>query len=310
MISNNAKTLGSALFSISIAVAAMITPAVIAQEAENTRYSPQGRQIAREIGNEFGERLFEVRIYDPEPSVDEFSNATIFYPLTLSFAPPFGAVAFVPGYRGTQETYNWWGPMLASMGIAVMILDTNQPDDSLEARKQALVAAIEFLQNENSNSDSPIQGKIDTSKLAIMGHSLGGGAALHAAIALGDSIKAVIPLSPYCCELGQSFEADFGSLTVPTLIFVSAEDTIAPPDQHAKLLYDTIPDSTHKAYVEFATGDHMIVTNAGPDLATLGRYTFAWLQMHFNEDPRYMEPFSGELDDEYAAKFSRFESNR
>ncbi len=310
MNSNSAKTLGSALFSLSIAVAAMNTPAAFAQEVENTRYSPQGRLIAREVGNEFGDGLFEVRTYDPEPSVAEFSKATIFYPLTLSFAPSFGAVAFVPGYRGTQEIYNWWGPTLASLGIAVMIIDTNQPEDSLEARKQALVAAIEFLQNENSESDSPIQGKLDTSKFAIMGHSLGGGAALHAAITLGDSIKAVIPLSPYCCELGQSFEADFGSLTVPTLIFVSAEDNIAPPEQHAKVLYDAISDSTRKAYLEFVTGDHMIATNDGPDLESLARYTYAWLKTHFDEDPRYMAPFSGELDDEYAAKFSRFESTQ
>ena len=246
MSSIKTRTLGSALISISITVGLMLTPTTFAQEAENTRYSPQGRTIARVVGNEFGERLFEVRTYDPEPDVAEFSNATIFYPLTLSFAAPFGAVAFVPGYRGTQEIYNWWGPLLASLGMAVMIIDTNQPDDSLAARSQALVAAIEFLKNENSESDSPIQGKIDTSKLAIMGHSLGGGASLDAAGKLGDDIKAVIPLSPYCCELGQSFEGDFGSLTVPTLIFVSAEDTIAPPEQHAKLLYDAISDSTHK----------------------------------------------------------------
>ena len=137
MSSINTKILGSALFSLLIAVAAMITPATIAQEAENTRYSPQGRAIAREVGNEFGERLFEVRTYDPEPDVAEFSNATIFYPLTLSFAAPFGAVAFVPGYGGTQELYNWWGPMLASLGMAVMIIDTNEPTDSLAARSAA-----------------------------------------------------------------------------------------------------------------------------------------------------------------------------
>ena len=298
------KPLALTLLSLFALLASLSSPLSFAQDADANRYRPQGRELARAVGNEFGERLFEVRIYDPEPDVAEFSNATIFYPLTLSFAPPFGAVIFVPGYRASQDIYDWWGPMLASLGFAVMILDTNEPNDALEARKNALIAAVEFLHNENTESDSPIQGKIDTSKIAIMGHSMGGGGSLHAAQQLGDAVKAVIPLSPYCCEPGQSFEGDFSSLNVPTLIFASAEDQIAPPEQHARMLYQSISSSTAKAYLEFATGDHNIATNGGPDLATLGRYTYAWLKLHMEGNTTYAEVFAG---DEDAAKFSRFE---
>ncbi|HJO12433.1 MAG TPA: hypothetical protein QGI39_10395, partial [Gammaproteobacteria bacterium] len=227
------KRLG-AFFSLAIFAAAMSTPASFAQDVENTRYSPEGRNIARTIGGVFDERLFEVRTYDPEPAVAEFAAATIFYPLTLSFDPPVGAVALIPGYRGNQEGYNWWGPMLASLGIAVMIIDTNTPTDSLDERKNAQIAAVNFLKNENTESDSPLLGKIDTDNIAIMGHSLGGGGSLYAADELGSAIKAVIPLSPYCCELGQPYERDFSGLEVPTLIVISAEDTVAPPEGHAR----------------------------------------------------------------------------
>ncbi len=305
----SSKTLGSVFFSVAVAAAAMIVPASFAQEAENTRYSPQGRQLAGAVAREFGDRTYEVRIYDPEPDVAEFSNATIFYPLTLSFAAPYGAVVLVPGYRGTQELYDWWGPMLATLGMAVMIIDTNGPEDSLEDRSQALIAGINFMKAENANSESPIQGRIDTSKLAIMGHSLGGGGALQAASVLGDDIKAVVPLSPYCCELGQSYEGAFSSVSVPTLIFVSAVDNIAPPETHAKALFDSISSGTHKAYVEFAEGDHNIATNSGTDLGTFGRFTYAWLKMHFDMDPRFAAVFD-DVGDEYADKFSRFENTQ
>ena len=127
-----------------------------------------------------------------------------------------------------------------------------------------------FLKREINNSDSPINGKVDTTKLAIMGHSLGGGAALAAAQELGSEIKAVIPLMPYCCELGASFEGDYSGLTVPTLIFSSSEDTVAPPAGHARALYDSIADSTNKAYIEFAEGTHNLPTNGGSELVESG----------------------------------------
>ncbi|GIT20664.1 MAG: hypothetical protein CM1200mP40_03460 [Gammaproteobacteria bacterium] len=59
-----------------------------------------------------------------------------------------------------------------------------------------------------------------------MGHSLGGGASLRAAEELGDAIKGVFPLTPYCCELGQSFEGDLNGVTTPTLIIATADDRL------------------------------------------------------------------------------------
>ncbi len=278
--------------------------------AEPGRYRPQGREFARDIGREYGEALYEVRTYDPEPNVAEFAGATIFYPLTLSFAAPSGAVVLVPGYTATQENYDWWGPALASLGIVVMIIDTNDPRDTFQPRKAAHIAAVEFLKSENNNSDSPISGKIDTSKLAIIGHSLGGGAALAAAEELGSEIKAVIPLMPYCCELGQSFDGDYSGLTVPTLIIASSEDTVAPPATHARLLYDSIADSTSKAYLEFAAGTHNLPTNGGTDLASQARFTFAWLKLQMDGNPAFAASFTGTLSDELDAKITRLDSNQ
>ncbi|PCJ27246.1 MAG: hypothetical protein COA96_03425 [SAR86 cluster bacterium] len=278
--------------------------------AEPGRYRPQGREIASAIGREFGESLYEVRTYDPQADVEEFSSATIFYPLTLSFAPAFSAVVLVPGYTATQEAYDWWGPTLASLGIAVMIIDTNDPRDTFQPRVQAHIAAINFLVAENDNADSPIQGKIDTNKLGIMGHSLGGGAALAAAEQLGDRIKAVIPLMPYCCELGESFTGDYSGLTVPTLIITSAVDTVAPPEQHAHALYNAIADSTAKAYLEFNTGTHNLPTNGGNDLPNVARFTFAWLKLNLDGNTNFSAHFSGELSGDLAAKISILDTNQ
>ena len=50
------------------------------------------------------------------------------------------------------------------------------------------------------------------------------------------------------------------------MIIASAEDEVAPPADHAKLLYDSIGGS--KTYVEFASGNHSFVSNSGEQKAS------------------------------------------
>ena len=247
-----------------------------AQDNSQGRYRPEGRQVGLAIGRAFDERLYEVRTYEPEVSAEAFAGAIVFYPLTLSFDPPNGAVAFVPGFKASASAYEWWGPALASLGYSVFILETNTPTDALAARADALIAAVDFIKAENQNPDTPVAKKVDPEKIAIMGHSMGGGASLVAATQMGDNIKAVIPLALYCCELGQSFSGDYSSLMVPAMIIASAEDEVAPPADHAKLLYESVGGS--KTYVEFASGNHSFVSNSGEQKAALGRFVLAFLK--------------------------------
>lgn len=285
----------------------LLSSATLAQDNSTGRYRPEGREIGRAAAGELGERLFEVRTYAPEVDSDAFAAATIFYPLTLSFDAPMGGVVMAPGFRASASSYEWWGPALASLGYAVMILDTNAPTDGLDARKNALLAGVAFLKSENDNADSPLGGKFDTTRVAIMGHSMGGGAALAAAAELGDEIQAVVPLSLYCCEPGDSFSADYSGLRTPTLIIASASDEVAPPAQHARLLYDAI-GSTDKVYLEFAEGDHMIVANGGPDLGTVARFTLAFLKLHL-EGRDNLAGFLNDPAADYRARFSNYEVN-
>lgn len=248
----------------------------LAQDNSQGRYRPEGRQIGLAAGREFDERVYEVRTYQPEVSSDAFAGAMVFYPLTLSFDLPNGAIAFVPGFRANAAMYEWWGPALASLGYTVFILETNSPTDALAARADALVAAVDFIKSENQNADAPIVNKIDPDKIAIMGHSMGGGASLVAAAELGNNIGAVIPLALYCCEPGQSFSSDYSNVSAPALVIASAVDEVAPPAEHARLVYDSIGSA--KIYLELAEGDHMFVTNSGEEKSTLGRYVLAFLK--------------------------------
>lgn len=304
------KLLLTLLTAISFSLATVV-PASAQAADEGERYRPKGREIARELSDEFDKAMYEVRTYTPDVSnVDEFLAATVFYPLTLSFTKATSAVVFVPGYQGKQEMYDWWGPTLASLGIAVMIIDTNEPKSGFLERAQAHIAAVKFLKNEiENNSESPINGKVDTNKIAIMGHSLGGGSALAAAAELGDEIAAVMPIMPYCCELGKSFEADYSELSAPTLIITATGDNLVPPKDHARILYDAIADSTDKVYIEFVGGDHNLPLNFGSELKNQARFVFSWMELHTENDTNFSSSFNDSLSDEIEEKITLMQTS-
>ena len=264
-----------------LAASMLLLPAAYAQDNSQGRYRPEGRQIGVAAGREFGERIYEVRTYEASPGIAEFADVMVFYPLTLSFDRPNGAIAFSPGFRAAADNYEWWGPTLASLGYNVFIFNTNEPTDGLAARADALVALVDFIKSENANPDSPVTNKIDVEKIALMGHSMGGGATLAAADQLGDEVGAVIPLAAYCCEPGGTFDSDYSSLSAAALVIASAEDSVAPAAEHARMLYDQL-GSENKVYMEFAAGDHMFPANGGPEHEAMGRTTLAFLKVHLD----------------------------
>lgn len=287
-----------------LAASPLLLPTAFAQDNSQGRYRPEGRQIGVAAGREFGERVFEVRTYEANPGAAEYADVMVFYPLTLSFDQPNGAIAFSPGFRAAAENYEWWGPVLASLGYNVFILNTNEPTDGLAARADALVALVDFIIAENANPDSPVTNKIDVNKIALMGHSMGGGAALAAADQLGDAVGAVIPLAAYCCEPGGSFEGDYGSVSAAALIVASAEDTVAPPEAHARMLYDSL-GSENRIYMEFAAGDHMFPANGGPEHDAMGRSTLAFLKTYLDGVEGLAQHVTAP-GDAYADRFSTY----
>lgn len=245
---------------------------------------------------------YAIRSYTALPDVPEFKAATVYYPLHTEGR--MGGVAVAPGFTELQRHINWWGPRLASHGFAVIVLDTNTARDNPELRGEALIAAVRLLKGENRRSESPLNGRIDTNKMAIMGHSMGGGGALIAANKYSDEIRAAIPFTPW------QPNGDFSNVSVPTLIIAGAADRIAQVEAHAWPHYQSLPASTTSVYLEVAGGNHFIANSNGPDLSTMGRYGIAWLKLYLDEDERYGDFLYGDLQRVDDGKFSRYETNQ
>ncbi|MFF3377477.1 dienelactone hydrolase family protein [Streptomyces sp. NPDC002680] len=207
----------------------------------------------------------------PSGSGPGFNNGTVYYP-TDTGQGTFGAIVVMPGFFASQSQIAWYGPRLASQGFVVMTLDSNAPWDPPADRGRQQLAALTYL-----TTSSAVKSRIDPSRLALMGWSMGGGGTLQSA-ASTPSLKAVIPLAPWdVTNVGDQ-------ITVPTMIFGADGDTVASVDTFALPAYNALTNAHDKAFIELKGADHF--TFASPN-TTVAEYSLSWLKRFVDNDTRY-----------------------
>lgn len=204
-------------------------------------------------------------------AVTGFGGGTIYYP-TSTAEGTFGAVAVAPGYTATQSSMAWLGPRLASQGFVVFTIDTNTTADQPSSRGDQLLRALDYL-----TTRSVVSGRIDASRLAVMGHSMGGGGALEAAKDR-PSLQAAIPLTPW------NLDKTWPEVSTPTFIVGAQNDSIASVTTHAEPFYQSLPSSNDKAYLELRGASHFAPNT---DNTTIAKYSISWLKRFVDEDVRY-----------------------
>ncbi|MEU3956626.1 dienelactone hydrolase family protein [Streptomyces achromogenes] len=204
-------------------------------------------------------------------AVTGFGGGTIYYP-TSTTDGTFGAVAVSPGYTGTQSSIAWLGPRLASQGFVVFTIDTLTTLDQPDSRGNQLLAALDYLTERSS-----VRNRIDSSRLGVMGHSMGGGGSLEAAKSR-PSLQAAIPLTPW------NLDKTWPEVKTPTLIFGADGDTIAPVATHAEPFYATLPSSLDRAYLELNGATHFTPNTSN---TTIAKYSISWLKRFIDNDTRY-----------------------
>ncbi|MER6580869.1 alpha/beta hydrolase [Nonomuraea sp. NPDC001023] len=206
-------------------------------------------------------------------SVSGFGGGTVYYPTDTSQGT-FGAIAISPGYTATWSSLAWLGPRIASHGFVVIGIETTTIYDQPASRGRQLLAALDYL---TSGSPTAVRSRIDASRLAVAGHSMGGGGTLEAADAR-PSLQAAVPLAPW------NLTKSWSGLRVPTMIIGGEADTIAPVATHSEPFYQSIPSSVEKAYLELNGASHFFpqVTNT-----TMAKSMVAWLKRFVDDDTRY-----------------------
>ncbi|GGY74997.1 alpha/beta hydrolase family protein [Marinobacter zhanjiangensis] len=216
--------------------------------------------------------------------VGGFGGGTVHYPTGTTGT--MAAVVVIPGFVSAESSIEWWGPKLASYGFVVMTIDTNSGFDQPPSRATQINNALDYLIDENDSSTSPYSGMIDTSRLGVIGWSMGGGGTLR--VAAEGRIQAAIPLAPWDTS---SFR--FRDIQTPTMIFACESDIVAPVRSHADPFYDAIPDSTDKAFFELNNGSHYCGNGGNSYNDELGRLGVSWMKRHLDNDQRYNQFLCG-----------------
>jgi dienelactone hydrolase len=217
---------------------------------------------------------YQVSTRNVSSLVTGFGGGTIHYPTTRADGT-FGAVVVSPGYTGTESSISWLGPRLASQGFVVLTMATNSVYDQPDSRATQLQAALDYL----TSSSSGVADRVDAGRLALMGHSMGGGGTLRA-VEENPAIKAAIPMTPWHTD------KTWGQVSTPTLIFGAEYDTIAPHGTHAELFYGSLPSGLDKAYLELNGASHFAPNTND---TTIAKYSIAWLKRFVDDDTRYTQ---------------------
>jgi pimeloyl-ACP methyl ester carboxylesterase len=200
-----------------------------------------------------------------------FGGGTIHYP-TSTAEGTFGAIAVSPGFTATQSSLAWLGPRLASQGFVVIIIDTNSIYDQPNSRGDQLLAALSYL-----TERSTVRGRIDASRLAVAGHSMGGGGTLAAADER-PTLQAAVPFAPWHTTKSWS------GIGVPTFVIGGENDSVASVSSHAVPFYNSIPAASEKAYLELDGASHFFPQTSN---TTMAKYTISWLKRFVDNDTRY-----------------------
>ncbi|WP_203882005.1 alpha/beta hydrolase family protein [Planotetraspora kaengkrachanensis] len=203
--------------------------------------------------------------------VTGFGGGTIYYPTDTSQGT-FGAIAISPGFTARWSSLSWLGPRLASQGFVVIGIETDSIYDQPDSRGRQLLAALDYLVQSSS-----VRSRIDSSRLAVAGHSMGGGGTLEAA-ASRPSLQAAIPLAPW------NLTKSWSGVRVPTMIIGGESDTVAPVASHSEPFYNSIPASSEKAYMELNGASHFFPQTSN---TTMAKYMISWMKRFIDNDTRY-----------------------
>jgi dienelactone hydrolase len=225
----------------------------------------------------------EIAVQNPRPG---FGGGRIYYPTDTSQGT-FGVVAILPGFLSSWGDHQWLGHRIASQGFVVVGINTLGAFDQPASRGTQALAALD-----NAIRDPRVSSRIDATRQAVAGWSMGGGGSLNAAVQR-PSLQAIVPYAPW------EPRTDWSQVRVPALVIGGEGDTIAPETQHAEPFYASL--GGEKAYLEINDGGHMF-----PFLenVTQAQYMISWLKRFVDDDIRYTQflcpgPAAGGTVNEY-----------
>ena len=264
------RSLASALGALAAASLA-VTAMVVAPPSAGAQSNPLQRGPNPTATSVLGNGPYSISSANVSAIGAGFGGGTIYYPTTTSDGD-FGGVVIAPGFTAGSTSYLSLARRVASHGFVAFAIDTTTRFDQPDSRGRQILAALDYL-----TQRSTVSSRVDGSRLAASGHSMGGGGTLAAANSR-PTLQAAVALQPWHTD------KSWGSIRVPTMIIGAQTDTIASVASHSRLFYNSIPAASEKALAVLAGQGHF-AGNSNPDWQ--GRQMVSWLKRYVDDDTRY-----------------------
>lgn len=242
----------------------------------------------------------------------------IYYPADLAgddvslSSGQFPVIVFGHGFAMSWDAYEDIWSAIVPEGFILAFPRTEGaliPGPSHDDFGLDLALIVTKMQNEGTLQASLFLDHV-SGKSAIMGHSMGGGAAFLAA-ENNTNIATVIGLAP--AETTPSAIAAASDVTVPTLVFSADEDMVTPAIDHHTPIYTGLATSC-KYFVNILGGGHCYYANANVNCdfgelssggnititrieqqAIVFRYVVPWLKLYLYDDCAQTNVFETDL---------------
>ena len=202
-----------------------------------------------------------------------YNNVTICYPNDTSQGT-FGGVVVIPGFFSFKAQMMWACDKLASHGFVVAVAETNTLFDFPGGRADQAQAIVRHLSG--TGAPAAVRQRLDASRWAVTGWSMGGGGALESGVRNNPQLQAVVGFEPWDIF-------SFNAMRVPSLIVGVTDDAVAGVGSHAEPFYNSITQA-EKYYVEISSGGHFVGSS---DNSIQSAATITWLKRWVDNDTRY-----------------------
>jgi pimeloyl-ACP methyl ester carboxylesterase len=177
-------------------------------------------------------------------------------PMVLVGGKTAGTIVFGHGFAMAWDSYSWLWDSLTALGYIIALPRTESnifpnPNHADFGADLKWVAAK--MLEQNAITTSIFNNKLNN-KIAIGGHSMGGGCSFIAG-ASNNNITCIFNFAAAETN-GTSAISSASNITVPSLVFAGGSDCVAPTATNSKKMYDNISNAVCKYYININDAMH------------------------------------------------------
>jgi len=211
----------------------------------------------------------------------------IYHPKELTSGHPI--IVWGNGSHALPSDYDGLLTHLATWGFVV--IDTYSSSTGTGAE---LVAAAQYMVEQNSTSSSIFHGRLDPTRVGVAGHSQGSTGAInaHTHFTAGALIKTVVSIALpalHWCDPEDVY--DTSRIEVPFFIMGGTGDGLISPLSSNTLAYDNTPATLPAAMAMAIDAGHNAIQGTGNNHRG---YLTAWMSYQLKDDPTARAAFAGD----------------